>query len=75
MREVSSHQSEVDAVERERSRIVLTSVFALAFLTAAFVLLGPPPSAIVIVAIVVLISFKKAAVRYRWLGRKRDELR
>ncbi len=66
---------ECEAIGREQSRIVLACVVALAFLSVTFFLLRPPLTAVIVVAIVVLIGFKKAAVRHQELSRKKTDLR
>ena len=70
----SQPRVELKAIERERSRIVLTSVLALVFLVVVYILLKPPPSAVVVVAIIILVALKKAAVRYQDLGKAKAEL-
>ncbi len=67
-------RDELMTIDKERLRIVLTSVLVIVFLVVAFTLLKPPPSAVVVVAIIILITLKKAVVRYQELGKAMAKL-
>mgnify|MGYP007059401823 CR=1 FL=1 len=67
-------RAEHGAIDKERSRIVLACVLALAFLIVTFFLFRPPTAAVVVVAVIVLVGLKKAAVRYQALGRAKTDL-
>jgi hypothetical protein len=60
------------AIDRKRSWIVLTSVLALVVLAVA--LFRAPAQAVVVVTLIILVSLKKAAIRYRALGERKTDL-
>lgn len=66
-------RTELRVIDRERSRIVLTSVLALIVLAVA--LFRAPPTAVVVVTLLVLVALKKALIRYRALEERKADLR
>lgn len=68
----SQSGDDLKAIDRKRSWIVGTAVLALVVLAVA--LFRAPPGAFVAVAVIILISLKKAAVRYRALGKRKADL-
>ena len=65
-------QDELQAIDRNRMWIVLTSV--LAILVLAVTLLQAPTSAFVVATIIIAIALKKAFVQYRILGVRKTTL-
>lgn len=70
---VSRLQNELNAIEKKRSLIVITSGLAMAALAVAY--LQSPVRVMIVFTVVILISVKKAVVRYRELGERKSELR
>lgn len=65
---------DLDAVERQQSRILWRTGIGLALLAAAFVLFQPPERAIVVIVVVLLPPLIHALRRYRALAAEKAAL-
>jgi hypothetical protein len=61
-----SASERIATIDRQRSRIVVTSILAVGVLVIAGI--RAQPGTVVVVAVMIPIALKKAAVRYRTLG-------